>query len=189
MDGPDLKPRANWYAWTPPVGFRSCGSDPTQPRSNPTRPSPIERHRAKGKKGWAALRRRRQHLWRRGSGLAGARRFRRSGDQSSTTSGHGASPRFGEHIKGEQKRPKRPWLRIDGEGRLGAADLLASTRSRRCWLPRTTRSGAKEPEKGGEAHQGLGVAGAAAESGRRRWPCGGGGGARGGWRCRGGRAL
>jgi hypothetical protein len=42
---------------------RSNGS-----RSNPRRPSPIERHRAKEKKGWAALRRRRQHPRRCGSG-------------------------------------------------------------------------------------------------------------------------
>jgi hypothetical protein len=38
-------------------------------------------------------------------------------------------------------------------------------------------SGAKGLGKGGEAHQGLVVARAAAEDGRRRWPCGGGGAA------------
>jgi hypothetical protein len=35
MDGPDLKPRVNRYAWILSVGSRSRGSDLTQPRSNP----------------------------------------------------------------------------------------------------------------------------------------------------------
>jgi hypothetical protein len=50
--------------------------------------------------------------------------------------------------------------------RLGAAravDIAGKRRSRSYGLPETTRSGAKGPGKGGKAHQGLVVAGAAAE--------------------------
>jgi hypothetical protein len=54
--------------------------------------------------------------------------------------------------------------------RLGAEDIAGERRSRGYELPKTMISGARAPRKGVEAHQGLGVAGAAAEGGRRRGP-------------------
>jgi hypothetical protein len=70
----------------------------------------------------------------------------------------------------------RAWLgHYDGEGGWGRRTTPACARSRRYRLPKATISGAKGPEKEGEAHQGLVVAGVTAEDGRRRWPRGGGG--------------
>jgi hypothetical protein len=59
--------------------------------------------------------------------------------------------------------------------RLEAADIAGERRSSSYGLPKATRSGAKGPGTEGKAHQGFVVAGPAAEDGRRRWPCGGGG--------------
>jgi hypothetical protein len=59
---------------------------------------------------------------------------------------------------------------IQRRGQLGVENITGEQRSRGHRLPKATRSSAKELGEGGEAHQGLGVAGAAAEEGRRRRP-------------------